>query len=223
MTGRGLLFSRDHRHRPRRGGICQRLCRLFFAHREHNRMSVRTPDPMAPCRPHGMLTTIHNGATCLMYRKPLPALQAPPPRYPPPASPVCVHQPVTSYVGGGHTQPGSYNPSHIGYDYSMEVSNGNVNNSGVGMTGVAQQSFTAYGCSEQEYQPVNNLQSSGETVMEQSDPIDIVADVSPLISGSRTPRLTHNRMSCNIFKPGLSRMVSPLTSIGGATAYHCKR
>lgn len=182
-------------------------------------MSVRTPDPMAPCRPHGMLTTIHNGAPCLMYRKPLPALQAPPPRYPPPASPVCVHQPVTSYVGGGHTQPGSYNPSHIGYDYSMEVSNGNVNNSGVGMTGVAQQSFTAYGCSEQEYQVVNSSQVAGASVIEQTQPIDTIAEVSSLISGCCTPKLKRKRSHCSTFKPGLSRMVLSSTSIRRAGEY----
>ena len=91
------------------------------------------------------------------------------------------------------------------------------------MTEVAQQSFTAYACSEQEYQTVHNLQSSGATVVEQSHPIDIVTNVSPLISGSRTPILTHNSMSCNIFKQGLSRMVSLFTSIDGATAYHSKR
>ena len=47
-----------------------------MARTDHDRMFVRTPNPMAPCRSHGTLTIIHEQFPCLTYKKPPPTLQS---------------------------------------------------------------------------------------------------------------------------------------------------
>ena len=48
-----------------------------MARSEYGRMSVRTPDPMAPCRSHGTFTVIHTDFRWLTHRKPSPGFQSP--------------------------------------------------------------------------------------------------------------------------------------------------
>ena len=122
-------------------------------------------------------------------------------------------------MGSCNTVEGPYLPSHNDYDYSTESSNRNLSHNEVGITGVDQQSFTAYGCSEQEYQVVNSSQVAGASVIEQTQPIDTIAEVSSLISGCCTPKLKRKRSHCSTFKPGLSRMVLSSTSIRRAGEY----
>ena len=85
-------------------------------------------------------------------------------------------------MGDGHTLEEPYLLSCNGYGYSTGSSNTNLSCKELGIAGVNQQSLTGFGCSGQEYQVVNDSHGSGATVIEQTDPIDVVADVSSLIS-----------------------------------------